>query len=557
MSNASAGIPSPRQDFTTMRPSVYNEWDNLSMVKAMTAVENGTSIRRASELYMVPKSTLHDRVSGKVQHGTKPGRTSYLTALEEAELVNFLCKCAEIGYPHTISQVLAIVQRTVDSKGLNCVVTHGWWQRFCQRNSGISLRTAVPLSMTRAKASDIESLEKYYDILEDILKLNSIYNNPGRIYNIDETGLPLNPKGMKVVAKTGAKSVSGVCGGDKSQITVLACVCAAGSAIPPFVIFDRKTLNPDLTTGEVPGTMYGLSANGWMNQELFTYWFYHHFLMSVPPVRPLVVIMDGHSSHYNPDFIRAAAEEKIIVFVLPPNTTHLTLPLDKGCFGPLKSVWKKVTHEFYTHNPGRVVSRYDFSSLFGQAWKQAMTQNNVLSGFRTTGIYPFDPNKVLSRLQPQKSASKEQLQSLPQRTGLNYIPFYSPARGNSSKQSSHDESSFSEDEVTTPTLERSLSENDVRDCVGKSYRSTSISQFLHTPLPPSKIPTKYPKSSGKVLTSLENLQAMEEKERKKEEERNKKEERKAQRAANAKKKAAKKTTMSRKPSGAQDCESHA
>lgn len=46
--------------------------------------------------------------------------------------------------------------------------------------------------------------------------------------------------------------------GDKTQITVLACASAAGYAIPPMVIYDRKGLNPDWLIGEVPGTSYGL-----------------------------------------------------------------------------------------------------------------------------------------------------------------------------------------------------------------------------------------------------------------------------------------------------------
>ena len=35
-----------------------------------------------------------------------------------------------------------------------------------------------------------------------------------------------------------------------------------------MVIFDRKSMNPDLAEGEVPGTTYGLSPNGWMDSEL-------------------------------------------------------------------------------------------------------------------------------------------------------------------------------------------------------------------------------------------------------------------------------------------------
>ena len=67
---------------------------------------------------------------------------------------------------------------------------------------------------------------------------------------------------------------------------MLACCNAAGYTIPPLVIFDRKTLKPEMTVGEVPGTMYGLSSSGWIDTELFELWFAHHFLAHAPPVRP-------------------------------------------------------------------------------------------------------------------------------------------------------------------------------------------------------------------------------------------------------------------------------
>ena len=44
-----------------------------------------------------------------------------------------------------------------------------------------------------------------------------------------------------------------------------------------MVIWDRKMLHPDMTIGEVPGTFYGLTANGWMDQELFENWLKSHF----------------------------------------------------------------------------------------------------------------------------------------------------------------------------------------------------------------------------------------------------------------------------------------
>ena len=153
--------------------------------------------------------------------------------------------------------------------------------------------------------------------------------------------MPFDPTPPLVVARRGQKHPSAVGSGDKSQVTVLACCSAAGYAVPPFVIFDRKSLKPDLTNGEVPGTVYGLSSKGWIDGELFSLWFSKHFLAHAPPVRPLLLLMDGHSSHFKPEVIKRAAEEQVVIFCLPPHTTHLTQPLDKGCFGPLKAHWRE------------------------------------------------------------------------------------------------------------------------------------------------------------------------------------------------------------------------
>ena len=71
------------------------------MQNALKAVGKGESVRHTAELYDVPKSTLHDRVSGKVVEGVKSGPPSYLTIEEDEELTHFLLQGAKIGYAHT------------------------------------------------------------------------------------------------------------------------------------------------------------------------------------------------------------------------------------------------------------------------------------------------------------------------------------------------------------------------------------------------------------------------------------------------------------------------
>lgn len=52
-------------------------------------------------------------------------------------------------------------------------------------------------------ATDSNVLNRYYDILENALKENSIFNNPLCIFNCEETGMPLNPKLGKIVCQRG------------------------------------------------------------------------------------------------------------------------------------------------------------------------------------------------------------------------------------------------------------------------------------------------------------------------------------------------------------------
>ena len=510
----------------------YHAWEQSNLEKAILAKQGGLSYRRAAAMYAIPTTTLYDHMCGNVELGAKPGPKRYLTGDEEEELAWFLLELAKIGYPRTKNQTLALVQQMVDSKGIQKTVSNGWWERFLRRHSELSLRAAVPLSLARAMATDGDVFQKYFDILEDCLIQNSIFDKPGEIFNCDETGLPLNPDCGKVLTNKGSKNRSYVTGGDKSQVTVLACTSAAGYAILPFVIFDRQTLNQAMTRGEVPGTLYGLSRNGWINSDLFYHWFTNHFLQYAPPTCPLLLLLDGHSSHYSPSTIKLAAENQIVVFVLPPNTTHIAQPLDRGCFSPLKAAWRKYCHMFRSKNPGRVVTRYEFCQIFSRAWFEAMTGNNIVSSFRATGIYPFNSHAF------DELITKEPKKPLAEKGNLMYIPLYTPSKHtcrphvtSMPKTTILTEHSLSDSEIISSPFETSvLGQRSFDDsCVVAPVpfrRATSLCKFLHLPPPPSQIKTKHGKSSGKVLTSQQNLHLLTEKEKMKQDALKKKEERK-------------------------------
>ncbi|XP_064384358.1 uncharacterized protein LOC135342254 isoform X2 [Halichondria panicea] len=142
------------------RPPSYKHWDLKTVSTACSAIRNGTlSQRRAAEEYGIPRSTLGDYYRGSTLPGAKSGPNKYLSDAEEAELTRFLIRCASVGFPKTRSNVIAIVQRVCDRKGVKVTVTHGWYESFTKRHSELVLRIPAKLSVARAKATDGVSVQ--------------------------------------------------------------------------------------------------------------------------------------------------------------------------------------------------------------------------------------------------------------------------------------------------------------------------------------------------------------------------------------------------------------
>ena len=91
-----------------------------------------------------------------------------------------------------------------------------------------------------------------------------------------------------------------------------------------------------------------------IRDNLFEAWFNELFLPNAVAVRPLLLLLDGHSTHYQPEVINLALENDVIVLCLPPHATHATQPLDCGVFSPLKAQWSKICHDFLKKNPGKI-----------------------------------------------------------------------------------------------------------------------------------------------------------------------------------------------------------
>ncbi len=68
-------------------------------------------------MYGVPPSTLKDRLSGRIIHGTKPGLVQYLSRDEEEELESYVVEACKLGYG-TRRQIKGIVEKVAIEKNV-------------------------------------------------------------------------------------------------------------------------------------------------------------------------------------------------------------------------------------------------------------------------------------------------------------------------------------------------------------------------------------------------------------------------------------------------------
>ena len=213
-----ATVPRSRSDWS--RPAGLKKMD----LALQDITEKNMTFREAEKLYGISKSTLHDHASGKVRAGASIGAPKYFSDEEEDEIVHWLEGCAEVGCAKNIKDVRAVVGAILAKQmGVECSsVSHGWWDRFRKRHPHLRLRAGEALAYRRAIAASPDTVRNYFDQLEEILVTNSLHNQPSRIYNIDESGFPLNHHPGKRIGIRGQKHVTVNTSGDKTLVTVLA-----------------------------------------------------------------------------------------------------------------------------------------------------------------------------------------------------------------------------------------------------------------------------------------------------------------------------------------------
>lgn len=328
-------------------------------------------------------------------------RNTALTEEDEEEIAECLKIMARWGFGFTRSETLKLVGEYASSLGTNpfksVIPTQDWLAGFMKRHPRLTTRLPEQLKAARAKSSaNTTVLEKWFELVRETLVENDLINRPDRVYNVDETGLPLDPKRMKVICMKNIDHLFRVIGGSgRDSITVNGCASADGRMLPPYVIYAAKNLREAWMQNGPENVRFTVSDKGWMDSVCFLDWFEKLFIPSISQERPVVLIFDGHKSHISVPLIKSAVEKQVILLKLPPNSTHNLQPLDVGVYGPLKTAWEKILISFARQNLGTAMTKETFPGLLNKLWSSGcLCDENIKAGFARCGIMPFNPQAV-------------------------------------------------------------------------------------------------------------------------------------------------------------------
>ena len=280
------------------------QWLPENMEQACKSVkDDNKGLREAARTYNVLVETLRRRVADIVSLDCRSGPPTVLTSEEEAHLAEYCIATADMGFGLTREGVMAMAFAIVEKTGRHHPFKsghagRGWYEGFMARQAILTLRTPQALPYARAVCGNKETIDDFFAKLGAIFGRLNLITKPSQIFNADETGITIVHKPSKVVAHIGRRNVPSITAADKGKThTVLACVSASGQVIPPFMLYPRKRPVPvKMRDGAYPITIFRVSENGWITKALFFEWF-KLLAQMIPPLRPVLLVLDGHGSH--------------------------------------------------------------------------------------------------------------------------------------------------------------------------------------------------------------------------------------------------------------------
>jgi 4-hydroxybenzoate polyprenyltransferase len=367
--------------------------------KALADFKSGkiSSLRAAATAYGVPKSTLSNRLHGSQPHAIAHEAHQRLTPDQEVLLVDWILDLDSLGFPPSPARTLDMARRILAMNKDTKPLGKDWVQKFKQRHPRVTSCIGKKIDAKRIQGTQPDAIREFYDRFEATQINYGVI--PENIWNMDEHGIALGICTNSIVlAASGKKHTKVQAPENREWVTIIETISALGRKTRPVIIFKGK--NPQSSwfdIKEVPDWFYTQTENAWTSNDLALAWLCKVF---IPETKPdddsyRILLMDGHGSHETVDFMYECHKHKIRLVYLPPHSSHVLQPLDLGTFASVKSRYRAEIANISFLDDAAPIKKRRFLECYQKIREEAMAPRITQSGWKATGLYPFDRSKGL------------------------------------------------------------------------------------------------------------------------------------------------------------------
>jgi frataxin-like iron-binding protein CyaY len=370
-----------------------------------------TSITKAARAFNAPLSTVKHRVKGRQTRSDGHEKQQALSKAEESELARWITQLTAIGYGPGFALVREMAEeirrrrvREVNDESIERIYLRPlgkkWVKSFLNRHPDLLSTIAVGIDAVRIKDVTKDALMNWFNDIRRVFEENNI--DITNVYNMDESGFSIGTiNATHIIINKQLRMKYQAQPGRQEWVSVIECICADGTAIPPLVIFRGENLSSSWIPAHISGDWrFSCNSRGWTSNIHGLEWLRRCF---EPATRDKahgetrVLICDGHASHVTVEFMAHCRAHNIVLLILPPHSSHLTQPLDVAVFGPLKKHMAAESQGIIQTEVLRI-QKAEWLTAYVRAREKAFSTSNILSAFSGAGINPFNPQKVLRRI---------------------------------------------------------------------------------------------------------------------------------------------------------------
>jgi DDE superfamily endonuclease len=274
--------------------------------------------------------------------------------------------------------------------------SRNWTKVLETRYPVLKARRVKALDWNRHEKNIYEKVTHWFEVIGKVLQDPAILAE--NVYNMDETGVMLSmPGSVKVlVGKDDKRDYRGA-RVKRIVVTAIECISADGRYLNLIIIWPATTYRSNWTTFYTPRWQYVCSESGYTDSKISLEWLMRIFDPETKEranKKPRVLICDGFGTHETLEILEFCFDNNILLCRLPSYTSHKLQPCNVAVFAPLKDAYREQADRL-EQGGVNTIGKQHFTSLFSPARVIAFTPKNIKAGFAASGLFPFNPDRVL------------------------------------------------------------------------------------------------------------------------------------------------------------------